>query len=60
MPEMWRTGRTLGRTLYIQTGEQPSKNDQCVGMLDTPELAEQVVAAVNKSLNIRKDSDGRD
>jgi hypothetical protein len=45
--ERWRVGRTLGRTLYIQGGEEPSKDDRCVGLLDTRELAEQVVAAVN-------------
>jgi hypothetical protein len=45
--ERWRVGRTLGRTLYIQVGEEPSKEDRCIGLMDTRELAEQVVAAVN-------------
>lgn len=33
----WRIGRTLGRTLY--------RNGQCVGIVDTPEIALQIVAA---------------
>jgi hypothetical protein len=32
----WRTGRTLGRTLY--------KDGICVGIVDTPELAAELVA----------------
>jgi hypothetical protein len=35
----WRVGRKLGRTLYL--------NDQCVGMVDTPEMAADIVAAMN-------------
>lgn len=38
----WRTGRRIGRTLY-------DANDQLVGVLDTPELAERVVTAVNRA-----------
>lgn len=34
----WRVGTKLGRTLYL--------DDQCVGMLDTPELAAKVVVAM--------------
>lgn len=36
---MWRVGRKLGRTLYV--------DDVCVGMVDTPELAARIVAAMN-------------
>jgi hypothetical protein len=36
----WRVGRKLGRTLYC--------DDVCVGMVDTPELAAEIVAAMNK------------
>lgn len=39
MGEKWRTGRSVGRTIYI--------GDTLVGLMDTPELAELVVAAVN-------------
>lgn len=35
----WRVGTKLGRTLY--------RDGVCVGMLDTPELAREVVAALN-------------
>ena len=35
----WRVGRTLGRTLY--------RDGRCVGMVDTPELAAEIVAALN-------------
>lgn len=37
--ERWRTGRKLGRTLYL--------DDEVVGMIDTPELAAEIVAAMN-------------
>jgi hypothetical protein len=36
----WRVGRKLGRTLY--------KEDACVGMVDTPELATEIVARMNE------------
>ncbi len=35
----WRVGRKVGRTLYV--------GDDCVGIVDTPELAARIVAAVN-------------
>lgn len=35
----WRVGTKVGRTIYI--------DDQLVGMMDTPELARQVVDAVS-------------
>ena len=34
----WRVGRKLGRTLY--------KDDACVGIVDTPELAAEIVKAM--------------
>ena len=39
--QRWRVGRKLGRTLY--------KDDRCVGMVDTPELAAEIVAAMNEA-----------
>jgi hypothetical protein len=36
----WRVGRKLGRTVY--------DGDQLIGVMDTPELAETVVAAINQ------------
>jgi hypothetical protein len=35
----WRVGQKLGRTLY--------KNNHCVGMVDSPELAAEIVACMN-------------
>lgn len=42
----WRTGRTVGRTIYRQTG--PSDDDELIGVMDTVELAREVVEAVNR------------
>ena len=42
-----RTGRTLGRTLYMQVGDEPSKDDLPIGMVDTPQMAFLIVSAVN-------------
>lgn len=38
MTQTWRVGRTVGRTIYL--------NDALVGVMDTPELAAQAVAAL--------------
>lgn len=35
----WRVGRKLGRTLY--------RDGECIGMVDSPELAAEIVAAMN-------------
>jgi hypothetical protein len=43
--EQWRTGRKVGRTIYRQVGEHPSDADLLIGVMDTPELAKEVVAA---------------
>lgn len=48
-----RVGRKVGRTLYIQSGDEPSDDDELVGLMDTPELAAIVVAAVNGHLGQR-------
>ncbi len=42
-----RTGRRVGQTLYLQTGPEPADTDLLIGLLDTPDLAALVVAAVN-------------
>lgn len=46
--DRWRVGRTVGRTIYRQLGDDPSKSDELVGLMDTRELAELVVAALNR------------
>jgi len=43
----WRTGRKVGRTIYVQVGDGPSDGDQLIGVFDTPELAQRAVTAVN-------------
>jgi len=40
----WRVGRTLGRTLY--------RDGACVGLLDTPVLAKEIVLACNAALPV--------
>jgi len=34
-----RTGRKNFRNLYLQTGDQPSDDDPCLGLLIDPEVA---------------------
>lgn len=47
----WRTGRHVGRTIYAQAGPEPSRDDDVlIGVMDTPELAEDAVAAHNALL----------
>lgn len=46
-PDLWRVGRSLGRTIYGQVGEEPSKQDVFLGIMENRELAEQVVAEHN-------------
>jgi hypothetical protein len=46
--ERWRTGRKVGRTVYV--------NDELVGVMDTPELAEQVVRAVTELDELRAEN----
>jgi hypothetical protein len=41
-----RAGRSVGRTLYECTASNP--DGTLVGMVDTPELAAEIVAAVNR------------
>jgi hypothetical protein len=41
---MYRTGRSVGRTIYQV---QPDGSDRLVGMLDTRELAQDFVDAIN-------------
>lgn len=42
----WRRGRKLGRTLY--------KNEQCVGIVDDADLAEEIVEAFRSARHLRK------
>jgi hypothetical protein len=47
----WRVGRTVKRTLFLQDTDQPEKGDRLVGLMDTAELAQRVVDAVNSQSN---------
>lgn len=43
----WRTGTKLGRTIYMQLLDEPSKSDILIGMLDNVAIAEYVVELHN-------------
>ena len=47
MAGRWRTGRKLGRTIYVQVGDRPSDGDHLIGVMDTPGLAQEAVDGVN-------------
>lgn len=49
----WRVGRSVGRTVYVQLGSEPSKDDVLIGLMDTAPLAKLVVDAVNQWRVIR-------
>lgn len=51
MNQKWRTGRKVGRTIYVQLDEHPSDNDILIGMMDTPETAELACRGVNQLLS---------
>ena len=42
-----RQGRKVGRTLYIQAGDEPSDKDILIGIVDTPWWAKHIVECVN-------------
>ena len=48
-PRPWRVGRSLGRTLYEQAGDEASKDDTLLGLVETRELAAQIVMAINNA-----------
>lgn len=50
----WRTGRKVGRTIYVCDDGIADDSDPIIGMMDTPELAEAAVSAHNRDLAIRE------
>jgi hypothetical protein len=52
----WRVGSKLGRTLYIVNEDGQPGGDELVGMMDSRELAEFVVDAVNHFYAIDPDN----
>jgi hypothetical protein len=51
----WRTGQTVGRTIYAQIGDNPSDHDHLLGLMDTPQLADHAVKAHNAVLRLQQD-----
>lgn len=49
----WRTGRSVGRTIYAQLGEEPSSDDLLIGVMDSPSVASVVVRLHNEELERR-------
>jgi hypothetical protein len=46
----WRTGRRVGRTIYAQVSGKANSVDVLIGLMDTVELADEVVASHNALL----------
>lgn len=42
-----RVGRKVGRTLYLQIGNEPSDDDELIGIVDTVMLAKAICLAFN-------------
>lgn len=51
MDMRWRTGRKLGRTIYVQLLDKPSSADIVIGMLDNEILAAHVCRLHNAALD---------
>jgi hypothetical protein len=47
---LWRTGRTVGRTIYAMRSDVPSDTDPLIGLMDTPATASEAVSAHNALL----------
>lgn len=47
-----RVGREARRTVWLQFGEVPSDSDRLIGLMDSPELANAVVTAVNAAYEL--------
>lgn len=51
----WRTGRSVGRTIYAQLGALPGDEDILIGMLDSRDLASEAVYGHNLHLYVISD-----
>lgn len=59
--KVWRTGRRVGRTIYVMNGPNASYEDRLIGVMDTPGLAVEAVSAHNDRLRAReRDEDPRE
>jgi hypothetical protein len=45
--QRWRPGRTTGRTIYEQVGDEPSDDDTLIGVMDSADLAAEACEAHN-------------
>lgn len=50
----WRVGRRVGRTIYMILGNEPSDHDVLIGVMDSPEIADEAVVAHNMRLGARR------
>jgi hypothetical protein len=46
----WRMGHSVGRTIYAQVNPDPSKSDVLIGVMDSWELADEIVMLHNRHL----------
>ncbi len=46
----WRSGRSVGRTLYAIVSDKPSDHDILIGIMDTPQLARSVADDHNNAI----------
>ncbi len=44
-----RTGRHLGRTLYLQVGPEPGSRDVFLGIMDSVEVATLIASEANRN-----------
>jgi hypothetical protein len=44
---MWRTGRKVMRTVYVQLGADPDDGDPLIGVMDAPAYATHIVQLHN-------------
>lgn len=51
MTVRFRTGRKVGRTIYMQRGPEPRDSDELCGVMDSPRIAKMFVDAVNQVLD---------
>jgi hypothetical protein len=55
-----RQGRKVQRMIYEQRGPEPADDDPIVGLVDTPQLAALIVAAVNAYGEDRGEDEARE
>lgn len=48
-PLQFRVGESLGTTLYVQLGPEPSKSDPDIGTMNNPRWAAHVVDVLNRA-----------